>query len=100
MNGHKALFHLFTKNKGDRSDPDNYRGITILSCFRKIFTAVLKTWLNNNLEDVNLMCEEQAGFRKNYSTTDHVFNIKCLIDLYLFRSKILYCAFIDYKKSL
>ena len=45
------------------------------------------------------MCEEQAGFRKNYSTTDHIFNLKCLIDLYLFRGKKLYCAFIDYKKA-
>jgi hypothetical protein len=29
------------------------------------------------------MCEEQAGFRKGYSTTDHIFILKCLIDLYL-----------------
>ena len=45
------------------------------------------------------MCEEQAGFCKNYSTTDNIFNLKCLIDLYLFRGKKLYCAFIDYKKA-
>ena len=30
------------KNKGDKASPDNYRGITILSCFGKLFTAVLK----------------------------------------------------------
>ena len=87
------------KNKGDRTDPDNYRGITILSCFGKLFTAVLNARLNKYLEDSNLLCEEQAGFRKNYSTTDHIFNLKCLIDLYLFRGKKLYCAFIDYKKA-
>ena len=75
------------KNKGDRTDPDNYRGITILSCFGKLFTAVLNARLNKYLEDSNLLCEEQAGFRKNYSTTDHIFNLKCLIDLYLFRGK-------------
>ena len=27
------------------------------------------------------------------------FNLKCLIDLYLFRRKKLYCAFIDYRKA-
>ena len=48
---------------------------------------------------MNILCEKQAGFRKNYSTTDHIFNLKCLIDLYLFRGKKLYCAFIDYKKA-
>ena len=28
------------KNEGDKSNPDIYRGITILSCFGKLFTAV------------------------------------------------------------
>ena len=35
------------KNKGDINDPDNYRGITILSCFGKLFTAVLNQILNS-----------------------------------------------------
>ena len=48
---------------------------------------------------MNILAEEQAGFRKGYSTIDHIFNLKCLIDLYLFRGKKLHCAFIDYKKA-
>ena len=87
------------KNKGDRASPDNYRGITILSCFGKLFTAVLNNRLNKYLEDMNVLAEEQAGFRKGYGTTDHIFNLKCLIDLYLFRGRKLFCAFIDYKKA-
>ena len=87
------------KSKGDKANPDIYRGITILSCFGKLFTAVLNNRLNNYLENMNLLCEEQAGFRKNYGTTDHIFNLKCLIDLYLFRGKKLFCAFIDYRKA-
>ena len=53
----------------------------------------------NYLESLGLLCEEQAGFRKGYGTIDHIFNLKCLIDLYLFRRKKLYCAFIDYRKA-
>ena len=60
------------KNKGDKTSPDNYRGITILSCFGKLFTAVLNNRLNNNLERMNMLCEEQAGFCKKYGTTDHI----------------------------
>ena len=48
---------------------------------------------------MNVLAEEQAGFRKGYGTTDHSFNLKCLIDLYLFRGRKLFCAFIYYKKA-
>lgn len=30
------------KNKGSRNDVDNYRGITILSCYGNLFTCILK----------------------------------------------------------
>ena len=48
---------------------------------------------------MNLLCEEQAGFRKGYNTIDHIFNLKCLVDMYLHRKKQLFCAFIDYRKA-
>ena len=83
------------KNKGDANNPDNCRGITVLSCFGKLSTSVLNYRLNCYLESTNVLCKEQAGFRKGYSTMDHVFNLKCLADLYLHRS----CAVINYRKS-
>ena len=45
---------------------------------------MLNNRLNKYLESMNLLCEEQAGFPKRYGTTDHIFNLKCLTDLYLF----------------
>ncbi len=65
------------------SSVDNYRAISILSCFGKLFTAVLNSRLNNFLEDIGSLGEEQTGFRKGYSTVDHVFTFRCLLDLYL-----------------
>ena len=38
-------------------------------------------------------------FRKSYSILDHIFNIKCLLDLYLCKKQKLFCAFIDYKNA-
>ena len=46
-----------------------------------------------------MLSEAQAGFRKGYSTIDHIFTLKSLIDIYLHKNKRLYCAFIDYKKA-
>ena len=34
------------KDKGNRENPNNYRGITILSCFGKLFTNILNSRLN------------------------------------------------------
>ena len=54
-----------------------------MSCYGKLFTAVLNNRLHCYLEYMNGLCEEQAGFRKKYGRYDHIFNLKCLIDLYL-----------------
>ena len=71
----------------------------ILSYFGKLFTTILSNRLKSYLDNMSILCEEQAGFRKHYSTTDHIFNLKCLIDMYLRCNKTLFCAFIDYRKA-
>ena len=87
------------KGKGDRKDPDNYRGITVLSCLGKLFTSVLNDRIYAFLEECDLLGNEQAGFRHAHSTMDHVFTLHCLLDLYLQRRHRLFCAFVDYRKA-
>ena len=87
------------KNKGDRMDFNNYRGITILSCLGKLFTSVINSRLNKFADETKLINENQTGFRKNYSTLDHIFLLKNLIDLSVINNQKLYCAFVDYKKA-
>ena len=87
------------KKKGKDTDPDNYRGITLLSCLGKLFTSILNKRISQFLQNDRLLGEEQAGFRAGYSTSDHIFVMKALIDIYLQKKKRLYCAFIDYKKA-
>ena len=88
------------KNKGDKGDLDNYRGITILSCLGKLFTSVINSRLNMYANEVNLINENQTGFRKSYSTLDHIFLLNNIIDILVKSGKQkLYCAFVDYKKA-
>ena len=87
------------KSKGDINDPDNYRGITLLSCFGKLFTSILNDRLTTYINLNEMMSEAQAGFRKGYSTTDQIFTLKCIIELFLCQGRRLFCTFVDYSKA-
>ena len=89
------------KGKGSPESPDNYRGITLLSCVGKLFTAVLNERVVTFIESNNMLGEEHAGFRAGYSTLDHIFTLHSILEWYLrVRSKRVYCAFVDYKKGI
>lgn len=75
------------KNKGDSKDPSNYRPISLLSCFSKVFTSILNNRLNSFADEVNLISPSQAGFRKMHSTLDNIFILKSFIDLYFLHKK-------------
>jgi len=94
-----GLIRPLYKGKGSPNDSDNYRGITLLSCLGKLFTAVLNNRISKYLESNNLLGEEQAGFRSGYSTSDHIFTLYSIIKLYQQSKHRMYCAFIDYKKA-
>jgi hypothetical protein len=66
------------KNKGDSKDPSNYRPISLLSCFSKVFTSILNNRLNSFADEVNLISPSQAGFRKMHSTLDNIFILKSI----------------------
>ena len=75
------------KNKGKRDDPGNYRGITLLSCISKVFTSLLSQRLSDYVENFQLLGSEQAGFRKNHSTVDHIFVLYALTEIYVKKEK-------------
>ena len=86
--------------KGNTDLVDNYRGVSLLSIVSKCYTSILNQRLYNWLEDNEKIVEAQAGFRKNHSTTDHIFTLyaiaqKCLSK----KGKKLYVAFVDFKKA-
>ena len=87
------------KNKGSKADPGNYRGITLVSCLSKLFTGVINKRLSEYLETNNLLNENQTGFRKNYATLDHIFNLHTIIQLCFAKGKKLYCAFVDFAEA-
>ena len=61
------------KQKGSCDDPNNYRGLTILSCFGKLFTSVINNRLVEYFDENTTIGPEQAGILEGHSTVDHVY---------------------------
>ncbi|KAI5751635.1 hypothetical protein M8J77_009428 [Diaphorina citri] len=91
-----AIIHPIHK-KGDKSDPNNYRGISLLSVSYKIFSRALL----NRAEPVmdRQLGEYQAGFRKARSCAEQIHNIKSLISYTTVRSNPLVVTFVDFQKA-
>ena len=64
-----------------------------------MFCTILHNRLNPLLEKENIFCKEQAGFRKNHRTTDHIFLLKKIIKTYTSHNKYLYTCFVDFSKA-
>ena len=54
--------------KGDETLCSNYRPISLLSCFHKLFEKVMKSKLLEYLDENNVLYKYQFGFRKTHST--------------------------------
>ena len=98
--GLKQLPSLFLK-KGDKAVPLNYRGISLLNIMSKIYTGILNDRLQEWTENRKKIGVEQAGFRREYATTDNIFTISQIASnrLYGTRRKKVYCTFVDFQKA-
>lgn len=86
--------------KGGRRDvPSNYRGITILSCFAKLFSNVVNNRIEDFLSNKKLIDIKQIGFKKDARTSDHMFILRSLVEKYTRNGKSFFTCFIDFKKA-
>ena len=69
-NGERAVLFIYIFKKGDREDPANYRGITLLSVVGKVFCKILNNRLVQCLDKKLLLHEGQPGFRIKRSCMD------------------------------
>ena len=53
--------------KGDKSDPGNYRPVSLTSITCKILEHIIYSSIVNHLDKNNVLCPHQHGFRKNRS---------------------------------
>ena len=85
--------------KGDRSDPNNYRPISLTSVLCKLMESVVKNQLMSHLLTHKLISTQQHAFMTNRSTASNLLecaldwsvslNSKCLVDV----------IYIDYRRA-
>ena len=85
------------KNKGDRRDCGNYRGISLLSVAGKILAKILQQRLKILSESV--LPESQCGFRPSRSTTDMIFSVRQIHEKAIEQQQELYIVFVDFSKA-
>lgn len=83
--------------KGDNTNIENYRPISILSHLYKLLTKIITNRITNKLDFYQPV--EQAGFRKHFSTTDHLHTIRTLIEKCTEYNVPLHVAFVDFQKA-
>lgn len=92
----RGIVALFFK-KGDKTLLKNYRPITLLSHVYKLFSKVLTNRLASRFDA--FQPPEQAGFRKGYSTIDHIHTVRQVIQKSEEYNQPLCLAFVDYEKA-
>jgi sorting nexin-29 len=80
--------------KGDKSNPENYRGISLLNMCYKICSRLLNEKLKKFTEQFLLECQNE--FRKGRSCTDSIFTLKLLIEKRRAFNLETHIAFLDF----
>ncbi len=91
------IINIFKSNSP--LDPSNYRGITLSSCLGKLFSSILNNRIVEFLEGHGLISKYQAGFRKDFRTSDNLFILSQLMKYYKEQDAPLYLCFIDLQKA-
>jgi len=61
--------------KGNKRNVSNYRPISLLTSFSKIFEKVIQTRLQDHLHKNNIISKEQYGFRRGLTTENTAYKL-------------------------
>ena len=94
-----AMVTPLYKNKGDLSDFNNYRGISVLSPFAKLFERVIQRQILDYFNSNKLFHESQHGFRSGFSCETALHELISKWRNNLNNGLINLAMFVDFKKA-
>lgn len=84
---------------GDKSDPGNYRPVSVLSILSKIIEIAIKTRMIKHLEYIKFLHPSQYGFQKASSTVSACLSFTETVLSFINENKKTGSTFIDIKKA-
>ena len=90
---------IFKQGSDDDRQPLNYRGITVISVPCKIYCNILNHRLSSWLENNNILCDEQNGFRRGRSCEEHIHLLYTVLNDRKISKKSSYVCFVDTRKA-
>ena len=84
---------------GDKTSIENYRPISVLSVFSKVFEKIMYNHLINFINKHNILYKYQFGFRKRHSTNHAIITLVDKISTALDRGNVVIGCFLDLKKA-
>lgn len=84
---------------GDKNDLGNYRPISVLPMFSKVFEETINSRLTHFLQQKNIIVQNQYGFQKKKSTEMALLNIKDKIIDNIENKLFTVGLFFDFKKA-
>ncbi|MCU7800748.1 MAG: reverse transcriptase-like protein [gamma proteobacterium symbiont of Lucinoma myriamae] len=95
----KAVIIPLPKPGKDKTEATNYRPIALTSCICKTMERMINERLVWFLESNNLISRNQAGFRKNHSTNDHLIRLETFIRDAFVKKEHVVAIFFDLEKA-
>lgn len=84
---------------GNKLKVDNYRPISVITNFAKIFETILKSRIEKYLNKYKILSKNQFGFQKGKSTEDAITLLTNKISKYVDEKLPSLCIFVDLKKA-
>ena len=95
----RAIVIPLPKPKKPLDDVSSYRPISLTSCLSKLFERIITNRIFWFVESKNLICPNQAGFRKRRCTTDHLVNLDLDIKRSFIEKQSTVAVFLDIDKA-